>query len=472
MSRLEDFRARHAVEIKELYERSGAARWKIPETEWAGAIYRVATSSELLASRSSSANEISCRLVHPDDFAFTLAFRLGCREALENFEARYKVLLHELALEITYDDESRAINLAEVVFRQIYGELEDDGRRRSLFEDFDGRVSLVGWMRAVMEQLDADEPNACAPEVQGQTTCSPLASASCPPRAALAAYRDLVQLNGVPQRGRRLPAKQRDQIRNHLRTCSHCQTLLVAGPENDRHCVELRAAARDQVKRSAKSSLRAMRIAGIVAILAGVAWLAGQLAAQPKQFVSRAVAIVHATVGEARYLVETSSEMLVKAGVGTASRASEARGHPLTEKLSPAESQATSQNGTHPTLPTGIADHNQLPNFELQDTLVADNSNNQDFSSGRVDLTAKDHHWAADKPVSGDQESKPPKRLTPYHLEPDRLYTSDQAKSLIRRFRALGYTADATPVESGDETMYKIEVRQKLHKRRRAGRRG
>jgi len=147
-------------------------------------------------------------------------------------------------------------------------------------------------LRAVVHQLDADEPDARGPEVQGHMSGSPLASASCPPHAALTAYRESVRLDGTPQRGRELPAKQRDQIRNHLRNCSHCQTLLVAGPENDRHSVELEAAARDQVNCSSLSPLRAMQIAGIVAILAAVVWIT----AQPKQLAS-AVAIVQASVG-------------------------------------------------------------------------------------------------------------------------------------------------------------------------------
>jgi transposase len=319
----------------------------------------------------------------------------------------------------------------------------------------------------LMLQLDADEPNARGPEVQGHMSGSPLASSSCPPHAALIAYRKSVRLDGTPQRRRKLPAKQRDQIRNHLRNCSHCQTLLVAGPENDRHSVELESAARDQVNRSALSPLRAMQIAGIVAILAEVVWMT-----QPKQFASRALAIVQASVGEARYLVGTGSETLVKAfssAVGIASRGSEASGHSLTEKLRPAQSQAAGQNTTLAILPTASADHSQLQSFELQDALVADNSHQGDFPFGMVDLTAKDHYWAGDTPTSGQQESKPP---APHHLEPDRLYTMDQANSVIRRFRALGYTAHATPVESGDEMMYKIEVGQKVHKRRRARRRG
>jgi len=314
--------------------------------------------------------------------------------------------------------------------------------------------------RAVMQQLDSDEPAARGPELQGHMSCSRLAYASCPPRAALAAYGESVRLDRIPQRGRTLPAKQLDQIRTHLRTCSHCESRLVAGPENDRHSVELQAAARDQVNRSSLPPLRAMQIAGIVAILAAVVWMI----TQPKQLASRAVAIVQASVGEARYFVETGSETLVKAvssTVGTASRASEALGHPLTEKPRPAQSQVTGQNTTLATLPTARAEHSQSQNFELQDALVADTSDKEEFSSGTVD--------SGETPPSGHPESKPPASR---HFERDRLYTMDQANSVIQRFRALGYTAHATPVESGDETMYKIEVRQKVHRRRRARRRG
>jgi transposase len=323
-------------------------------------------------------------------------------------------------------------------------------------------------LRAVMQQPDANEPDARGPEVQGHVSCSPVAGASCPPHAALAAYRESVRLDGTPQRGRELQAKQRDQIRNHLRDCSHCQTRLVAGPENDRHSVELQAAARDQVNCSLLSPMRAMQIAGIAASLVAVVWMT----TQPKQLAGRAVAIIQASVGEACYLVETGNETLVKAfssAIGTASRGWEAAGHPLTEKLRPAQSQASGQNTTLATWPTASAEHSQLQNFELQDGLVADNSNKEDFSSGTVNLTAKDHPWAGHTPPSGHQENKPP---ASHHFEPDRLYSTDQANSVIRRFRALGYTAHATPVESGDETMYKIEVRQKVHKHRRARRRG
>src|SRR5215469_384506 len=51
-------------------------------------------------------------------------------------------------------------------------------------------------IRAVVHQLDADEPDARGPEVQGHMSGSPLASTSCPPHAALTAYRESVRLDG------------------------------------------------------------------------------------------------------------------------------------------------------------------------------------------------------------------------------------------------------------------------------------
>jgi hypothetical protein len=73
-------------------------------------------------------------------------------------------------------------------------------------------------------------------------------------------------------------------------------------------------------------------------------------------------------------------------------------------------------------------------------------------------VTATNHQGIRNTPVPRVQEASLPHKRTPYHVESNRLYTMEQAKTLIQRFRTLGYTADATPVESGDETMYQIEV--------------
>jgi hypothetical protein len=457
MSRLEDFRARHAAQIKELYERS-AARWKIPEAQWAGAIYRAAISSGSLGLRSSFPDEISCTLVHPEDFAFALAFRLGCGEAVDNFEAKYKVLLHDLALDITHD-ESRATNLAETVFQEICGELEEDGRRRSLLQDFDGRVSLVDWLRALLKRRDAGELDSKVPKFYAPTTRSAPANTPCPRHEALAAYRELVELYGVPHRGRQLSSKERAQIRHHLRVCLPCQTrLATVSSVKDRYSGEPQAAARER-KRSTVLPLRVMGIAGIVGILAWAAWLTGQ----PQQFVDRARTTFRTVVGQSREVAKTRSETPINAvssGVGTASRASEALKRPLTAELSTAKSsQSANGNETHATLPPSVASQSQLPDSGLDTKVVADVSKSEDFALAKGSaVTAKNHQGLGDTPVSGIPNAKRLKKRTPYHIESDRLYTMEQAQSLIQRFRTLGYTATTSPVESDDKTMYQIEV--------------
>jgi hypothetical protein len=443
MNRLEDFHARHAGEIKELYKRS-AARWKIPEAQWVGAIYRAAISSGSVASRSSFASEVSRTLVHPDDFAFAVAFRLGCSEAVNNFEAKYKVLLHDLALDITHD-ERRATNLAEVVLQEIYGELEEDGRRRSQLQYFDGRVSLLDWLRALLKRRDTGELNATVPKFYAPTTHSAPPHTPCPPHEALAAYRDLVQLGGVLHRGRRLSPKERARIRYHLRACLPCQTQLVTGSVNDRYSAELQAAACER-KRSTALVLRVIGIGGVVGILAWTAWLTGQ----PQQFVDRARTVLRTAVGHALDVAETRSETpidAVSSSVGTA-RASEVLSRPLTAELGTAESSlSTNGNKTHAALPPGVASKNQLPDSGLE-TKVVDFSKSHDFALRKGSaVTATNHQGVGDTPVPSMHEANLLQKRTPYHAQSDRLYIMEQAKALIRR-----------SVESGDEAMRQIEV--------------
>src|SRR6516165_10183819 len=117
----------------------------------------------------------------------------------------------------------------EVVFWETDGEwikMDTDDR----FREFGRGLFSLNELR-VMEQSNAGGRNVTTPKFQSDRSRSELTDTSCPPSTALAAYRDLVQIGGVPHRGRWLPAKQRDQIRNHLRVCSRCQTQLIANRE-------------------------------------------------------------------------------------------------------------------------------------------------------------------------------------------------------------------------------------------------
>jgi len=457
MSRLEDFRVYHAVEIQWQYRRS-AFRWKIPEGQWAAAIYRVAMTSGSPGSRWSSANEMSCTLAHPDDFAFALAVRLGCSRALESFEAKYKIVLHDLALDIAHD-ESRAMNSVEAVWQEIYGELEEDGRRRSLLQEFDGSVSLLDWLRAVMERRVAGGLDATGPKYDPPTSRPAPAQNSCPPHAAVAAYHELVRLGGAPHLGRRLRLKERAQIRHHLRACVSCQTRLATGRANGRYSGQPQGAASERRMGSSVWPLRAMGIAGIVGILAWAAWLTGQ----PQRFVGRASTILRAAVSQARDPAEARRTTPIDGGtssLGAESQLSEASEHPHVAELSTAQSsQSTSGDKTRATSPPDVAPPRQVPDSGLDTKVVADFSKTRDFSLGEGSaVTTKNRRGARESTISGTRRAKRPKKRTPYHIESDRLYTKEQTNSLIQRLGSLGYAADATPVETGHEPMYRIKI--------------
>lgn len=96
------------------------------------------------------------------DFAFALAVRLECRDAIEHFETEYMSLLRSCAERITRD-EGRITALTKEVFDELHGSRDVDGRRRSLFDEFDGQVSLITWLREVMLQREMGGPPPAVP---------------------------------------------------------------------------------------------------------------------------------------------------------------------------------------------------------------------------------------------------------------------------------------------------------------------
>jgi hypothetical protein len=198
--------------------------------------------------------------------------------------------------------------------------------------------------------------------------------------------------------------------------------------------------------------LRVRQFAGIVAILASITWLTDT----PRRLVGHAGAIIRAEVGQVRDTAASRNPTpidAVSSGIGTSLQPAEVP-HPPTADFGTAESsQPTTQDKGRATLPPGVASDSLLPNASPKDL-----SPSQSTSVGKgSQATAKNDQWAGDRSFRGPT-GKPPKKRRPYHIESDRLYTMDQAKSLIQRFRTLGYIADATPVQSGDERMYQIEV--------------
>ena len=161
--RFEDFRVRHESELAALYKQTRAASWKITEEQWAAAIYSGAISqaSQAGGAEQELATKAYLSSLHARDLALALAVRLGCSDAIEHFAIEYMWLLRGLAEHIT-DDNGRVIALTKEVFDELCGPQNADGRRESIFENFDGRVSLITWLREFAIQRETGRPLTAA----------------------------------------------------------------------------------------------------------------------------------------------------------------------------------------------------------------------------------------------------------------------------------------------------------------------
>jgi RNA polymerase sigma-70 factor, ECF subfamily len=90
---------------------------------------------------------------HPD-LALARACADGSPEAWDRFVAEYRPRLYAAARAIAGADVGR--ELADSLYADLYGLETRDGRRRSLFTYYQGRSSLMTWLRAVLAQRHVD----------------------------------------------------------------------------------------------------------------------------------------------------------------------------------------------------------------------------------------------------------------------------------------------------------------------------
>lgn len=90
-----------------------------------------------------------------DDLCLAIACAKGDDEAWEDFFRDYRAYLNGIARAHT-NESSKAEQLADSTFAELYGLREADGERVSKFSFYSGKGSLKGWLRAVVFQLSAD----------------------------------------------------------------------------------------------------------------------------------------------------------------------------------------------------------------------------------------------------------------------------------------------------------------------------
>jgi RNA polymerase sigma-70 factor (ECF subfamily) len=132
-----------------LYERSGAAAYGL-ECERFSAILREIQQKYLPQASPEEAQEF-CTGLRVEELALARACAAGNEHAWQDFIARFRHRMHNMALHITRDS-AHAADLADSLFADLYGVNARDGVRTSKLVFYTGRGSLEGWLRTVMAQ--------------------------------------------------------------------------------------------------------------------------------------------------------------------------------------------------------------------------------------------------------------------------------------------------------------------------------
>jgi RNA polymerase sigma-70 factor (ECF subfamily) len=117
-----------------------------------------------------------------------LALARGCAQgnepAWERFLTLYRQPLTRAAIAITGND-TQGRELADALYAELYGLNLRDGQRRSPLDSYQGRGSLIGWLRTTIAQRHVDHHRKTwreeqLPDVSESAACEPAAAAPEP----------------------------------------------------------------------------------------------------------------------------------------------------------------------------------------------------------------------------------------------------------------------------------------------------
>ena len=186
--------------VRSLHARAGAARWQVPEAAFAEALARSlrhrypdapgAAPSRAPDEPDPSTVEHYLSDLHLADLALAQACAAGHDGAWRHFLDELRPALRRAAHAIAGEDGG---DLADALYGDLFGLEERDGRRRSLFEYYHGRSSLIGWLRSVLSQRWVDRVRAARrteplPDDGDTTRAALLAPAPAPEAADAARY--------------------------------------------------------------------------------------------------------------------------------------------------------------------------------------------------------------------------------------------------------------------------------------------
>jgi RNA polymerase sigma-70 factor (ECF subfamily) len=144
--------------IERLHRDSGAHRWHVAEARLGAALL---ASARHALKDSSDPRELARYLesVNIPDLALACACADGNDAAWNHFVTEYRPRLYAAATALAGAD---GRELADLLYAELYGVEVREGRRRSLFDYFHGRSSLLTWLRAVLAQRHVDRSRSAS----------------------------------------------------------------------------------------------------------------------------------------------------------------------------------------------------------------------------------------------------------------------------------------------------------------------
>jgi RNA polymerase sigma-70 factor len=155
---LEQFLENYCDSIDRLYSRSNAAAWHVSRTSFAGALCQSFERRFSADARTVTRAEAATFLdsLHAADLALAIGCRDGDADAWRHLVATYRAPVDAFARAVL-GNSSRAGEIADSLWADLYGLRGSDGDRRSPLAHYGGRSSLMSWLRVVVTRLEADQ---------------------------------------------------------------------------------------------------------------------------------------------------------------------------------------------------------------------------------------------------------------------------------------------------------------------------
>jgi RNA polymerase sigma-70 factor (ECF subfamily) len=154
---LEQFLEIYRDPIARLYSSGNAFLWHVSRSSFANALWK-SFDRRFGADASAVARADAVHFldsIHAADLALAIGCRDGDADAWRHLVATYRAPLDAFA-RAALGNSSRASEIADSLWADLYGLRGSDGARRSPLDHYGGRSSLMSWMRVVVTRLETD----------------------------------------------------------------------------------------------------------------------------------------------------------------------------------------------------------------------------------------------------------------------------------------------------------------------------